>query len=181
MVPLLRDWCPPLILSATNSHVLVQICLHQPSQGSRETRQKALWYCPTDNNTDKINTLSPINVFVLVIQLCFLDLWIFLFRKQFCDQAHNQRQNVNCYPTPHVFTQTKLCTKARLTPTAICWTATSELYVGCAEGFLLLVDPESLSVSVLFNPTSKQTHTLGHWGDIGRYLKSHWEYFYSSL
>ncbi|XP_070772213.1 cilia- and flagella-associated protein 43 [Enoplosus armatus] len=49
---------------------------------------------------------------------------------------------------------TKLCTKARLTPTAICWTATSELYVGCAEGFLLLVDSESLSVSVLFNPTT---------------------------
>ncbi|KAA8583707.1 hypothetical protein FQN60_014915 [Etheostoma spectabile] len=49
---------------------------------------------------------------------------------------------------------TKLCTKARLTPAAICWTATSELYVGCAEGFLLLVDPESLSVSVLFNPTT---------------------------
>ncbi|XP_023282389.1 cilia- and flagella-associated protein 43 [Seriola lalandi dorsalis] len=49
---------------------------------------------------------------------------------------------------------TKLCTKARLTPTAICWTATSELYVGCAEGFLLLVDPESFFVSVLFNPTT---------------------------
>uniref|UniRef100_A0A8C9ZPE8 Cilia- and flagella-associated protein 43 n=1 Tax=Sander lucioperca TaxID=283035 RepID=A0A8C9ZPE8_SANLU len=56
---------------------------------------------------------------------------------------------------------------SHLTPTAICWTATSELYVGCAEGFLLLVDPESLSVSVLFNPTSKQTHTLGH----SKYLK----------
>ncbi|XP_035519235.1 cilia- and flagella-associated protein 43 [Morone saxatilis] len=49
---------------------------------------------------------------------------------------------------------TKLCTKARLTPTAICWTATSELYVGCAEGFLLLVDPENVSVTVLFNPTT---------------------------
>ncbi|XP_018552334.1 LOW QUALITY PROTEIN: cilia- and flagella-associated protein 43 [Lates calcarifer] len=49
---------------------------------------------------------------------------------------------------------TKLCTKARLTPAAICWTATSELYVGCAEGFLLLADPESPSVSVLFNPTT---------------------------
>nr|XP_020456113.1 cilia- and flagella-associated protein 43 [Monopterus albus] len=47
---------------------------------------------------------------------------------------------------------TKFCTKARLTPTAICWTATSQLYVGCEEGFLLLVDPESLSVSVLINP-----------------------------
>ncbi|XP_053188578.1 cilia- and flagella-associated protein 43-like [Scomber japonicus] len=52
---------------------------------------------------------------------------------------------------------TKLCTKARLTPTAICWTATSELYVGCEEGFLLLVDPEKLSISVLFNPTSKHS------------------------
>ncbi|XP_042358212.1 cilia- and flagella-associated protein 43 [Plectropomus leopardus] len=49
---------------------------------------------------------------------------------------------------------TKLCTKARITLTAICWTATSELYVGCAEGFLLLINPESLSVSVLFNPTA---------------------------
>lgn len=70
MVPLLRDWCPPLILSAS---ILVQRCLHQPSQDSRETRQKALWYCP--NNTDKINTLSLINVFVLVMQLWFLDLF----------------------------------------------------------------------------------------------------------
>uniref|UniRef100_A0A4W6CRP4 Cilia- and flagella-associated protein 43 n=1 Tax=Lates calcarifer TaxID=8187 RepID=A0A4W6CRP4_LATCA len=48
--------------------------------------------------------------------------------------------------------------ETRLTPAAICWTATSELYVGCAEGFLLLADPESPSVSVLFNPTSKQTY-----------------------
>ncbi|CAJ1067274.1 cilia- and flagella-associated protein 43 isoform X2 [Xyrichtys novacula] len=49
---------------------------------------------------------------------------------------------------------TKLCSKAKLTPTAICWTTKSELYVGCAEGFLLLVDMESLSVSILFNPTT---------------------------
>ncbi|XP_024916858.1 cilia- and flagella-associated protein 43 isoform X2 [Cynoglossus semilaevis] len=48
---------------------------------------------------------------------------------------------------------TKLFTRNRLTPTAICWTTTSELLVGCAEGFLLLIDPESLSLSVLFNPT----------------------------
>uniref|UniRef100_A0A8C2Z7C1 Cilia- and flagella-associated protein 43 n=1 Tax=Cyclopterus lumpus TaxID=8103 RepID=A0A8C2Z7C1_CYCLU len=33
----------------------------------------------------------------------------------------------------------------RLTPSAICWTPTSMLYVGCVEGFLLLVDPESRS------------------------------------
>ncbi|XP_070696760.1 cilia- and flagella-associated protein 43 [Pempheris klunzingeri] len=49
---------------------------------------------------------------------------------------------------------TKASTKARLTPTAICWRAKSELYVGCAEGFLLLVDTESLCVTVLFNPTT---------------------------
>ncbi|XP_034407920.1 cilia- and flagella-associated protein 43 [Cyclopterus lumpus] len=49
---------------------------------------------------------------------------------------------------------TKLCTKARLTPSAICWTPTSMLYVGCVEGFLLLVDPESRSVSVVLNPTT---------------------------
>ncbi|KAM4607453.1 cilia- and flagella-associated protein 43 [Polymixia lowei] len=46
------------------------------------------------------------------------------------------------------------CIRARLTPMAICWTATSELYVGCKEGFLLLVDPETSSVSVLFSPTA---------------------------
>ncbi|XP_030603266.1 cilia- and flagella-associated protein 43 isoform X2 [Archocentrus centrarchus] len=48
----------------------------------------------------------------------------------------------------------KPSTRGRLTPSASCWTATSELYVGCAEGFLLLADPESRSVSVLFNPTT---------------------------
>ncbi|XP_068183619.1 cilia- and flagella-associated protein 43 [Antennarius striatus] len=48
----------------------------------------------------------------------------------------------------------KLFTKARLTPTAICWKDTSELYVGCAEGFLLVVNAESLSVSISFNPTT---------------------------
>uniref|UniRef100_A0A8D3DD13 Cilia- and flagella-associated protein 43 n=1 Tax=Scophthalmus maximus TaxID=52904 RepID=A0A8D3DD13_SCOMX len=62
---------------------------------------------------------------------------------------------------PPVFTQTKLSTKARLTPSTICWTSTSKLLVGCAEGFLLLIDPVSRSVSVLFNPTSKQTHKWG--------------------
>ena len=39
-------------------------------------------------------------------------------------------------PTPHVFQQTKLTSGARLTPAAICWTATSDLFVGCAEGYL---------------------------------------------
>ncbi|KAM3606934.1 uncharacterized protein V6R79_025898 [Siganus canaliculatus] len=48
----------------------------------------------------------------------------------------------------------KLCSKATLTPAAICWTTTAKLYVGCAEGFLLLIDPENQSVSVLFDPTT---------------------------
>ncbi|KAM9848027.1 cilia- and flagella-associated protein 43 [Aulostomus maculatus] len=52
------------------------------------------------------------------------------------------------------YCHTELYSKPRLTPTAICWTTTSNLYVGCEEGFLLLVDPESLTVSVLFNPTT---------------------------
>ncbi|CAG6016962.1 unnamed protein product [Menidia menidia] len=50
--------------------------------------------------------------------------------------------------------ETSVSTRTTVTPSAICWTATSELYVGCAEGFLLLIDPESLSVSALFNPTT---------------------------
>ncbi|XP_029690934.1 cilia- and flagella-associated protein 43 isoform X1 [Takifugu rubripes] len=50
----------------------------------------------------------------------------------------------------------EVCTKAKLTPAAVCWTATSELYVTCAQGFLLLVDPESLDVSVQFNPSSAE-------------------------
>nr|XP_019944828.1 PREDICTED: cilia- and flagella-associated protein 43 [Paralichthys olivaceus] len=49
---------------------------------------------------------------------------------------------------------TKLTSGARLTPSAICWTTTSDLFVGCAEGFLFLVNPENLSVTVLFNPTT---------------------------
>ncbi|XP_062257078.1 cilia- and flagella-associated protein 43 isoform X2 [Platichthys flesus] len=49
---------------------------------------------------------------------------------------------------------TKLNSGARLTPTAICWTATSDLFVGCSEGYLFLVNTENLSVSVLFNPTT---------------------------
>ncbi|KAJ0004714.1 hypothetical protein NQD34_010928, partial [Periophthalmus magnuspinnatus] len=48
----------------------------------------------------------------------------------------------------------KIFRKARVTPAVICWTATSHLYVGCKEGFLLLVDPEHLSVSILFDPKS---------------------------
>uniref|UniRef100_A0A3B3VJW6 Cilia- and flagella-associated protein 43 n=1 Tax=Poecilia latipinna TaxID=48699 RepID=A0A3B3VJW6_9TELE len=51
-----------------------------------------------------------------------------------------------------VFKQPKA---APVTPSTVCWTATSQLCVGCAEGYLLLVDPESLSVSVLFDPKGK--------------------------
>ena len=75
--------------------------------------------------------------------------------------------------------QTQNCTKARLTPAAFCWTQTSELYVGCTQGFLLLVNPESLSVSVLFNPTCKQTltQTIG----CGRLLKTFMRTLYNVL
>lgn len=48
--------------------------------------------------------------------------------------------------------------------------------MGCEEGFLLLVDPEDLSVSVLFSPTSKQTCSLVY----GKYLMLH-KYFFSNL
>lgn len=47
-------------------------------------------------------------------------------------------------------------TQTQLTPTAICWTATSELYVGCEQGFLLLADPETHCATILYNPRSKQ-------------------------
>uniref|UniRef100_M4AER9 Cilia- and flagella-associated protein 43 n=1 Tax=Xiphophorus maculatus TaxID=8083 RepID=M4AER9_XIPMA len=40
-------------------------------------------------------------------------------------------------------------TVATVTPSTVCWTVTSQLCVGCAEGYLLLVDPQSLSISVL--------------------------------
>uniref|UniRef100_A0A8C0HNF2 Cilia- and flagella-associated protein 43 n=1 Tax=Buteo japonicus TaxID=224669 RepID=A0A8C0HNF2_9AVES len=36
-----------------------------------------------------------------------------------------------------------------LHPTAHCWTATSEIYVGCKEGYVLAIDAETCSVSVL--------------------------------
>lgn len=69
---------------------------------------------------------------------------------------------MNCYIIPHIFTQTEVCAKAKLTPAALCWTARSELHVACAQGFLLLIDPESLHVSVQFSPSCKiSTHTVG--------------------
>ena len=52
-----------------------------------------------------------------------------------------------------MFPQPMKWIRSRLSPSAVCWTASSELYVGCKEGFLLQVDPESLSITVLFSPT----------------------------
>lgn len=67
-----------------------------------------------------------------------------------------------------MFKQTEVCAKAQLTPAAICWTATSKLHVTCAQGFLLLVDPESLHVSVQFDPSCKiSTHTVGLFIKVG--------------
>lgn len=71
-----------------------------------------------------------------------------------------------------MFTQTEVGAKTKLTPAAVCWTATSELQVTCAQGFLLLVDPESLYVSVQFNPSCKiSTHTTGLFIKVGLPLK----------
>ncbi|XP_029106891.1 cilia- and flagella-associated protein 43 isoform X2 [Scleropages formosus] len=42
--------------------------------------------------------------------------------------------------------------KGRLCGSALCWTAASQLYVGCKEGHLLQVDLDSQSVSVLSDP-----------------------------
>uniref|UniRef100_A0A3B5KH85 Cilia- and flagella-associated protein 43 n=1 Tax=Takifugu rubripes TaxID=31033 RepID=A0A3B5KH85_TAKRU len=78
----------------------------------------------------------------------------------------------SCYIIPNMFTQPEVCTKAKLTPAAVCWTATSELYVTCAQGFLLLVDPESLDVSVQFNPSCKiSTDTVGLFCKVGLPVK----------
>ncbi|XP_010078588.1 PREDICTED: WD repeat-containing protein 96, partial [Pterocles gutturalis] len=39
--------------------------------------------------------------------------------------------------------------KPSVLPTAHCWTATSEIYMGCKEGYVLAIDAETCSVSVL--------------------------------
>ncbi|XP_009697789.1 PREDICTED: WD repeat-containing protein 96, partial [Cariama cristata] len=39
--------------------------------------------------------------------------------------------------------------KTSVHPTAHCWTATSEIYVGCKEGYVLAIDAETCSVSFL--------------------------------
>ncbi|XP_014739240.1 PREDICTED: cilia- and flagella-associated protein 43 [Sturnus vulgaris] len=41
------------------------------------------------------------------------------------------------------------CIKTSVHPTAHCWTATSEIYMGCKEGYVLAIDAEQYSVSVL--------------------------------
>ncbi|XP_060780955.1 cilia- and flagella-associated protein 43 [Neoarius graeffei] len=51
--------------------------------------------------------------------------------------------------------------KPRLCPSAICWSISSDLYVGTKEGFLLLVNTESLLVSILYNPHIKQSPSDG--------------------
>ncbi|XP_046727641.1 cilia- and flagella-associated protein 43 [Silurus meridionalis] len=47
--------------------------------------------------------------------------------------------------------------KPQLCPSAICWSVSSDLYVGTKEGFLLLVNTESLIVCILYNPHVKQS------------------------
>ncbi|XP_036430574.1 cilia- and flagella-associated protein 43 [Colossoma macropomum] len=55
--------------------------------------------------------------------------------------------------------------KPTLCPSAICWSASSQLYVGCKEGFLLLVNPETLLVSVLYTPHIERSPSDGG-GDL---------------
>ncbi|XP_051508041.1 cilia- and flagella-associated protein 43 [Myxocyprinus asiaticus] len=53
--------------------------------------------------------------------------------------------------------------KPRLCPSAICWSAFSDLYVGTKEGFLLCVNTDTLRISVLFKPqTSYDSDTSLH-------------------
>ncbi|KAJ8402751.1 hypothetical protein AAFF_G00364230 [Aldrovandia affinis] len=42
--------------------------------------------------------------------------------------------------------------KVKLYPSSLCWTASSDLYVGCRQGHLLQVNPDSQSILVLVNP-----------------------------
>ncbi|XP_062375052.1 cilia- and flagella-associated protein 43 [Sardina pilchardus] len=42
--------------------------------------------------------------------------------------------------------------KPQLSPSCVCWSAASHLYVGCREGWLLRVNPESPLVSILHRP-----------------------------
>ncbi|XP_055026578.2 cilia- and flagella-associated protein 43 [Misgurnus anguillicaudatus] len=42
--------------------------------------------------------------------------------------------------------------KPRMCASAICWSSSSNLYVGSKEGFLLCVNPDTLIISVLYNP-----------------------------
>lgn len=44
--------------------------------------------------------------------------------------------------------------KPKVYVSAICWSISSDLYVGSKEGFLLCVNPETLIVSVLYKPQS---------------------------
>jgi len=49
--------------------------------------------------------------------------------------------------------------KTKLCPSATCWSTSSDLYVGCKEGFLLCVNPDTLLVSVLYKPQTDVTST----------------------
>ncbi|XP_024152619.1 cilia- and flagella-associated protein 43 isoform X2 [Oryzias melastigma] len=68
------------------------------------------------------------------------------------DGSFAERPSYASYTVQHRTTETTLLTSSTVTPSAVCWTPTSEIYVGCVEGFLLHVDPENLSVSILYNP-----------------------------
>jgi len=39
--------------------------------------------------------------------------------------------------------------KPSLHPTAHCWTATSDIYLGCKEGYILAIDTRKCSASII--------------------------------
>uniref|UniRef100_A0A8C2KM69 Cilia- and flagella-associated protein 43 n=1 Tax=Cyprinus carpio TaxID=7962 RepID=A0A8C2KM69_CYPCA len=49
--------------------------------------------------------------------------------------------------------------KPKLCPSALCWSTSSDLYVGSKEGFLLCVNPDTLLVSVLYKPQTELNPT----------------------
>ena len=139
----LRGRLTPLMSPLEYSPTSDLRCPSQPSQGLQKTRQKPLWYCLL--NTSQLQELiAQVLSHSVVSSLCKK---IFFFKMCNCTLLNLKTSSLSLFWKP------KERIKTRLRPSTICWTASSELYVGCQEGHLLQVDPDSLAVSVLFNPS----------------------------
>ncbi|XP_064287296.1 cilia- and flagella-associated protein 43 isoform X2 [Passer domesticus] len=62
------------------------------------------------------------------------------------------------------------CIKTSVHPTAHCWTAASEIYMGCREGYVLAIDTEEYSVSVLQQKAPPEY--MQKVGDVVSYIRS---------